>query len=147
MGIKSSTGLRNGVLSVGSVKSQLDGGEIRIYSGTPPASADDAIGTATLLCTITNNSTGTGVTFDAAATNGVLVKTPAEVWSGVNVASGTASFYRLVTQADDGSLSTTLPRVQGDVGVAGAALNLSSTTLTSGATQTVDYYSLAQPTL
>lgn len=147
MGIKTSTGLRNGVLAVGSVKSQLDGGEIRIYAGAVPAAADDAIGSATLLTTITNNSTGTGITFDAAAANGVLVKAPAEVWSGVNVASGTATFYRFVTQADDGSLSTTLPRVQGDIGVAGAALNLSSTTLTSGATQTVDYYSLAQPTL
>lgn len=147
MSIKSSTGLRNGVLATGSVKSQLDGGEIRIYSGTPPAAADDAIGAAILLCTITNNSTGAGLNFDTAAAGGVLVKAPAEVWSGVNVASGVASFYRFVTKADNSSLSTTLPRVQGSVGVAGAALNLSSNTLTSGATQTVDYYSLAMPTL
>lgn len=147
MAIKASTGLRNGVLASGSVKSQLDSGFIKLYAGAAPASADDAIGAATLLCTISVNSTGTGVKFDAAAANGVLAKAPAEVWSGVNVATGTATFYRHVAAADDGAASTTAPRVQGTIGTAGADLNLSSANLTAGATQTVDYYSVAWPTL
>ena len=37
MALKTSTGLRNGVLSGGSLKSRLDGGRINIYAGTPPA--------------------------------------------------------------------------------------------------------------
>ena len=69
------------------------------------------------------------------------------VWSGVNVATGTATFYRHVGAADDGTLSTTQPRIQGTVGTVGAELNLSSTSLTTGATQTIDYYSIALPTL
>ena len=147
MALKTSTGLRNGVLSGGSLKSRLDGGRINIYAGTPPATADDAVGAATLLCAITLNSTGTGINFDAAAAGGVLQKAPGEVWSGANVTGGVAAWYRHVAAGDDGTLSTTAPRVQGLVGVAGADLNLSSVSLVAGATQTVDYYSLAWPTL
>ena len=147
MALKTSTGLRNGVLSGGSLKSLLDGGRINIYAGTPPATADDAVGGATLLCAITLNSTGAGIKFDAAAAGGVLQKAPGEVWSGANVAGGVAAWYRHVAAGDGGTLSTTAPRVQGLVGVAGADLNLSSVSLVAGATQTVDYYSLAWPTL
>ena len=147
MALKTSTGLRNGVLSGGSLKSRLDGGRINIYAGTPPATADDAVGGATLLCAITLNSTGTGINFDTAAAGGVLQKAPGEVWSGVNAATGTAAWYRHVAAGDDGTLSTTASRVQGLIGVAGADLNLSSVSLTSDATQSIDFYSLAWPTL
>ena len=147
MALKTSTGLRNGALATGSVKSLLDGGRINIYAGTPPATADDAVGGATLLCAITLNSTGAGINLDSAASGGVLQKAPGEVWSGANVTSGVAAWYRHVAAGDDGTLSTTAPRVQGLVGVAGADLNLSSVSLTAGATQTIDYYSLAWPTL
>lgn len=147
MAIKVSTGLRNGALSTGSVKSLMDGGKIKIYSGPVPATADAAIGSATLLCTVSLDSTATGVNFDTAAANGVLSKAPAEVWSGVNSNTGTPAWYRHVTSADDGTESTTAYRIQGTVGVAGADLNLSSNTLTEGATQTIDYYSIAWPTL
>jgi hypothetical protein len=147
MSLKTSTGLRNGVLATGSLKSLLNGGFIKIYAGTVPSSADDAIGSATLLNTISVNSTGTGINFDTAASAGVLSKAPAEVWSGVNAASGTATFYRHVAAADDGTLSTTQPRIQGTVSTVGADLNLSSVSLTSGATQTIDYYSVALPAL
>ena len=76
-----------------------------------------------------------------------LSKAPAEVWSGVNAASGTATFYRHVAVGDDGTLSTSQARLQGTVGTAGAELNLSSVNLSNGATQTIDYYSVTQPTL
>ena len=147
MALKTSTGLRNGVLSGGSLKSRLDGGRINIYAGTPPATADDAVGAATLLCAVTLNSTGAGINFDTAAAGGVLQKDPGEVWAGANVTGGVAAWYRHVAAGDDGALSTTAPRVQGLVNVAGADLNLSSVSLVTGATQTVDYYSLAWPTL
>lgn len=147
MAIKASTGLRNGALATGSVKSLLDGGRIDIYAGAAPATADAAVGAATLLCAITLNSTGTGINFDTAAAGGVLQKAPGEVWSGVNAASGVAAWYRHVAAADDGTESLTAPRVQGTINVSGADLNLSSVSLAAGATQTVDYYSLAWPTL
>jgi len=148
MSLKVSTGLRTQLLDTGSLKSILDGGSIKIYSGTVPSTADAALDPAnTLLCTVTVASGSTGLSFDTAASEGVLSKPSLTVWSGVNAATGTASFYRHVASADDGTASTTQPRLQGAISTYGAELNLTSTTLTSGATQTIDYYSVAIPTL
>lgn len=147
MALKSSTGLRKNLLDTGSLKATMALGFIKIYAGTVPTTADDAIGSATLLTTISVNSTGTGVSFDTAAAGGTLSKAPGEVWSGVNAAGGTATFYRHVAVGDTGALSTTEARIQGTVGTSGAELNLSAVTLTNGATQTVDYYSVTLPTL
>lgn len=146
MALKTSTGLRTKLLDDSSLASVLHNGFIDIYAGTTPASADDAIGGATLLCRISVNSGVTGLTFGAAA-NGTISKNGSEVWSGVNAASGTATFYRHVAPGDTGALSTTAPRIQGTVAIAGGELNLSSVALTSGATQTIDYYSVTLPTL
>ncbi len=146
MSAKASTGLRNGMLDSGSLKSQLDAGFIKLYGGTVPATADAAIGGATLLCTLSINSTGVGINFDTTATGDVLSKAPGEIWSGTNAASGTATFYRHVAAADDGTLSTTAPRLQGTIAVAGGDINLSSVALVNGATQTLAYYSVTLPT-
>lgn len=143
--LKRSTGLRNAMLVTGSFKNQMDLCKLKIYAGTVPASANDSIGAATLLCVVSNNGTATGLTFEAAAVDGVLSKTAAEVWSGTNVAGGVASFYRLETAADTQALSPTEKRVQGTVGVAGADLNLSNTTLVSGAPQAINFYTVALP--
>ena len=147
MAIKISTALRNAILASGSVRSSLNGGLIKIYSGTVPASADSALGSAVLLCVISLNSTGTGISFAATASGGILTKNLSEIWSGTNVASGTASFYRHTAALDTGESSTTQLRIQGSVGTAGADLNLTSTSLINGAPQLIDYYSVAMPTL
>lgn len=55
MALRISTGLRNFLLSGGSLKQAMTGGRIEIYSGTQPASAD-AAATGTLLVTITDAS-------------------------------------------------------------------------------------------
>jgi hypothetical protein len=142
--MKASTGLRNKMLDTGSVKSILALGFIKIYGGAVPADADAAV-TGTLITTVSVNSTGTGLSMGTAAA-GVLPKA-SEVWSGVNAASLTATYFRHVAAGDDGTLSTTQDRIQGTVGTAGADLNLSSTALTNGATQTIDFYNIALPTL
>lgn len=141
-----STGARNTMLATNPLKTALAAGFLKIYTGAAPATADAAV-TGTLLCTISIASGGTGINFDTAASAGVLSKAPGETWSGVNAATGTASYYRHVAVGDDGTSSTTQVRLQGDIASAGAELNLSSTSLTSGATQTIDYYSVALPTL
>lgn len=145
--MKVSTGLRNKMLDTGSLKTALALGFLKIYSGAVPASADDAA-TGTLICTVSVGSTGTGLSMAASAAAGVLAKA-AEVWSGVVAAGGphTASYFRFVAVGDDGSSSTSQARIQGTVATAGADLNLSSTTLASGATQTIDFFNVALPTL
>jgi hypothetical protein len=147
MTVKFSTGLRNDMLVTDSFKGLMDDSHLLIYAGTEPATADAAIGGATLLCTVSDDATGDGLTFAAAAAAGVLTKTVSQIWRGVNVATGTAAFYRIQGQADDGSSSTTNPRIQGNVGLAGADLNLSSVSLVSAASQTIDNYTVALPTL
>lgn len=80
---------------------------------------------------------------DAAA--GQLVKGSA-VWSGVAGASGTAGWWRFEGSVDDDdSSSTTLIRVDGNIGTTGADLNVSSTTISSGATTTIDTFNLTMP--
>lgn len=145
MAIKTSTGLRNAMLATGSAKAALDSGRINIYAGAAPATADDAVGGATLLCAITLNSTGTGILFDTAAVNGVLAKKPSETWSGAIAATGTAAWYRHVAAADDGTLSTTAPRIQGTVALIGADLNIDPNFI-SGQTKVIEHYVIALPT-
>lgn len=147
MAVKESTGLRNYRQVTGSLRAALTAGFIHIYDGAEPATADAALGGATLLCTISLASSGTGITLDAVAVDGVASRPTGVVWSGENVATGTARFYRYVAPGDDGTLSTTQCRVQGRIAVAGADINMTATALVSGATQTLSYYTLAQPTL
>ena len=144
MTIRSSTGLRNILLGSGSLKSTFDAGsEIRVYSGPVPADADASIGAAVLLVPIKNG--GAGLTFDSAPVAGVLVKNPSETWSGTNVAGGTPSFYRHVLTGDDGAASTSAPRYQGSVGVAGADMNLTASSLVNGASQGLPYHAVSLP--
>lgn len=143
--VQTSTGLRNAMLVA--YKTALDHGFLDIYAGAVPASADDAIGGAVLLCTVSVNSTATGVTFAPSPSAGVLSKSSSEVWSGVNLASGTATFYRVRSATDSGTSSPTQPRLQGSVGVTDGSLNLSlGTTLNAGATTPVDSFAVELPT-
>jgi len=150
MALKTSTGLRNYVLDTGPVITALDLGFIKIYSGIPPLTADAALGSAganTLLATISNNDTGTGLTFEAVALDGTLEKKSTETWSSTAVGTGTASFYRHVSASDTGADSSTEPRYQGTVSTIGADLNMSEPAIVALSLQTIDYYLINLPTL
>ena len=105
----------------------------------------------TITKTDTNMASGVshvnGLTFgDAAA--GVLVKNPAETWSGVAGNSGTAGWFRLVGAVSDAGASDSSEvyhRLDGNVATSGANLNLSSTTITAAATQTLSTFSITEP--
>lgn len=146
MAIKTSTGLRNTMVGSSSLRAALNLGFIKIYAGAVPATADDAV-TGTLLVTISNDSTGTGLTFEPTATNSAIGKAGTEIWSGINVASGVATHYRHVAPGDTGLSSTTQARVQGTIDNVGADMNMTNVALIAGATQSVDYYLLFLPTL
>lgn len=147
MAIKSSTGLAAHLMVTGSAKAAFDDGFINVYSGAEPATADEAV-TGDLLWTISKDGDGTGLTFDADAVGRAMVKTPADTWGGATTA-GTAGYWRLVAAADDGTLSTSAPRLQGTCGsTAGADLYMSSTTLTTDAAllaKTLSAFSVALP--
>jgi len=145
MTLRASTGLRNAMLVTGSLKSQLDLGFIKIYAGTVPSDADQSLGSATLLCTITKNGDGvTGLTIAATAAAGAVAKAN-EIWSGTNATSGTATFWRFIKTGDTGALSTTEVRLQGNAATSGSELVMTSTTLAGGAPQNIDYFTVALP--
>lgn len=138
--------------------------QLRLFSGTPPVTAD-ALETGTLLCVYTGDwvdaTTYNALTWlDTAAAAGILLKST-QVWSGkagdtnagvgssattkITSGSAVATYWRFCSKADTGVLDTgpTWPRIQGLVATAGSELDLSSTTITFGATQTVNYAALA----
>jgi len=85
-----------------------------------------------------------GLTFGTVSA-GILSKSSA-TWSGVNAATGTAGCFRLEsTEADANGTSTTAIRLDGSVGTSGSDLNLSSTSLTSGATHTQTQFDIKVP--
>ena len=143
---KASTGLRNIMLGTSDFNTAMTLGFIYLYSGTVPNSPDDAT-TGTVLCKISNNSGATGLTF-APPVAGTIEKTSAEIWTGTVInGGGTATFYRFISaDATDNTgegkaASTTFPRMQGTIGTSGADMNLTSTVLTNGATQTINFFS------
>ncbi len=145
MALSLSTGLRNGILDANPLNTLLNAGEIRIFSGAGPSTADDTQ-TGTLLVTI-NTVTGSGfdLKFQDTATSGVLSK-QTNTWDGVAVATGTAGYFRYCASTSDaGGTSTTEVRIQGSVATSGAELNMSSTSITSAATTTIDTFDITMP--
>jgi len=144
--ILKSTALAAGEAVTGSMKSLLDDGVLNIYAGPPPAHPNDALAGNTLLCQLTLGGDGvTGLVFDAAATNGVLKKPPAAVWSGTNAASGTGSFWRWNSNAgdDNSAVAGSNYRLQGTVGTdASESMFLSTTTFVAGATTALDTFQI-----
>lgn len=116
MAVKTSDGFEYHVNNTGSTKSALDIGDngalLKVYGGAVPASPNDALGAATLLVVYSVGGTGNGLSLDAHATDKrTLVKPAGETWQGTAVATGLATFYRLVRSDDNGSASATQQRV------------------------------------
>lgn len=150
MAFKFSTGLRNALLGVGSLKAILETNNttrILIYeaAGSIPASADDAT-SDTVLVTITNGSGDLTFTAPSAGVD-VLAKDTGETWSGTVANTGVAAYFRLVVDTDDGTgASTTAVRIQGTIGEVTGDMILSDTSLTATNTQQIDYFAISFPT-
>lgn len=158
MSLQLSTGLRNHLLITGNLKAAVDNLVIKIFSGTPPLSPDDALSGNTELVEIGFTEGGTpsapvkGCIFNGTiSTDGVLEKN-GDLWDGEIQNSGIATFYRLVDvngdnlAADDGSLaSTTAIRIQGTVGVTLADMNFSDVNFVATNIKQIDVFNLVMP--
>jgi hypothetical protein len=143
---KSSTGLAAAMMVTGSFVSVMNLCKIKVFSGSEPATAD-AAETGTLLLTITNNSTATGLTWEAAATGRAALKKGSETWSGVVASSATAGYFRVVAAGDTGVLSTTEARLQGIVSnTASADLFFTNPAFTASETKSLAAFSVELPT-
>lgn len=136
----------------GSFRDIFKKGVLKIYSGSQPATADAAItGTELLVISdaggaFTSGVVTNGLEFGTAA-SGAISKSSA-VWSDVGIATGTAGYFRFYANATDaGGADTTFiyPRFDGAVGTSGAELNMSSISVTLGATTTVDTFTITFP--
>lgn len=126
--------ISNAAASAGldAVTALLNGGSLRIYAGTKPAGPDTALGGATLLATLTLSATAFG-----SASNGVASAN--SITAGTAGATGTAAFYRAF--ASNGSTAV----CDGEVGTSGSDLNLSTTSIVSGAEVSVSSWQLTLP--
>jgi hypothetical protein len=95
-------------------------GTLRIYDGTPPASANAALSSNTLLANLALSAT-----YAAGASGGVLTASAISNDASAD-ATGTATFYRILKS--DG---TTVIE-QGTVSTSGADLNLNTTSIVIG---------------
>lgn len=146
MTTKVSTGLAGYLLGTGSLRQAMASSFLRVYAGPAPDSADAAIpSNATLLVEISVDGTGGGLSLATTAQGAVITKDTSQVWRGTALATGVATFFRWVTAGDADEASATRVRIQGRVDVAGAELNFSSTAMTAGAIQKVDYFAVAMP--
>jgi hypothetical protein len=120
--LKYSNGTRN-AQQQGLITYAGTGSIIRLYDGTQPANANTAISTQTLLVDLTIAG-GFGTDSNGTITLGAVT-------SGTAVASGTASFFRIVKS--DGTTVV----MDGSVGTSGSDLNLNTTTVASAQTVSI----------
>ena len=138
--------------SGGSVSDLFQNCVIDIYSGVQPTTADLVETSGSIkLATITLSSgafsagsPANGMNFGEVA-SGVLSKESNEIWSGIGLADGTAGWFRLYDNSYTIGASTTAIRLDGSVATSGAQFNMSNTTVSTGATSTVDSVSLTLP--
>jgi hypothetical protein len=150
--INISTGAKTMLLTTGSLNSIFTTGCIWVYSGAKPATADDAV-TGTLLGQITKDGAAwsagaatNGLTFTSPAVLGVLSKS-SDTWKLKGSAIGTVGWARFVgNAADAGSSSTSLPRMDFDVGTTSGVLQLTSTATSVGSLTTIDTFTIALAT-
>lgn len=148
MAIKASSGLRAQMMVGGSFKSIMENDcKLLVYAGTEPSTANSSIGSATLLLEITEDGEGGGLEFASEAPDGVLQKASGQEWSGSVIESGTLTFYRLVLDEDSGGTSSSQPRIQGTVGIAGADLNFSNTDFVESAFIEIENFVVVLPTV
>lgn len=107
-------------------------GTIKIYTGTQPATANDAA-SGTLLATFTLGSPGFGSASGGTIT---LSGTPLTVAAGN---TGTAGWFRMATSG-----ATTV--LDGSVGTSGQQINLNTTSITSGVNVTITSGTITMPT-
>lgn len=107
--------------------------------------------------TVTMTSVDVNLSGGVTAVNGLSFGTPSagelpklasQTWSGVAVASGTAGWFRFESAvADSGALDSAASQVRldGAISTSGSQLNMSSTTITASATQTITAFPLSLP--
>lgn len=154
MSVKFSTGAiakmlgKNGTSSGDGLQGIFTNGVIKLYTGAQPADADTAY-SGTYLGDITVNG---GAFVSGSATNGLnfgnpsgktVSKASGEAWKFTGAAAGTIGWFRFYANATDaGGSSTSLPRIDGSIGVTSGDMRLTSVTSAVGTSITIDAFTI-----
>ncbi|MFD1259446.1 hypothetical protein [Entomomonas asaccharolytica] len=129
--IKISKALALQIGSTSSLKEAIDNTVLRLFAGNVPDTADDSIGSATMLVEI-RASDGSPLQFEVDSL-GRVIKSSNQQWNGTAINTGRATFYRLVKESDTNGVATTEVRIQGTVSDMGADLTITNPDITTGA--------------
>lgn len=127
MTIRFDTAMRNAMVTA--LTGAISGYTLSIYTGSQPATANDAA-TGTKLVDIMING------FNAPASGSATLNTSTPN-TGTAVATGTAGWGRIVGSAGE--------RIDGTVGTSGTDFTINSTSITNGATVTLTAMTVTQP--
>jgi hypothetical protein len=119
---------------------QLDAGTaalIRIYDGTQATDPDTAIGAQVLLAELTMSGTSFGAATDA--NPGGLITAAAITSDSSANATGTASWFRMITQNGGTAVA------DGSVGTSSADLVLNTVAITAGSTVAITAFTITMP--
>jgi hypothetical protein len=96
-----------------------------LFPGEPFALTVGATGGCSAALTAgTSNVRINSLHFDYPNTYGDVVNETAYTWLATGLVADTATYFRVVRPEDDGTLSFTAPRIQGNIATAGAEINL-----------------------
>jgi len=137
----------------GSLRDVLADGVLNFYTGSQPASADNAVGSATYLGRVTVSG---GAWVAGAFTNGlrwgdaataIIGRETGQTWQLKGEAAGTAGWARFVANAtDNGLASTSLPRIDFSCGQTSGDIRLpGGTTIAVNGIYTLDTCNLTFP--
>lgn len=146
MSSKLSTGLTEHIAGAGSLRDAFHGtSRISIYGGAEPAGANLSATGATLLNVITAG--GSPLEFDASVTGGVVSKDSGQTWSGANLATGLATWFRVEVTTDDRSEDPAALRLQGSIGSVVGEMIMTNPNLVGGATKPIENFRMSIPAI
>jgi hypothetical protein len=134
---KSSTGLRNGLLTT--LNTTFSSKTLEIRAGTQPTHADDSIATGTICATITLPATPFSVSGASLAKTGT--------WQDASADNAcTATWFVMYDTADGTGSTTTAERIVGSVTATGGGgdLVLDNTSIAAGQTVTISTFAITQ---
>lgn len=124
------------------IATKLTTGDLVVASGGGDVTFT-VVGSAALVA----GARSTALQFDEAASGGIAIPSGA-TWQGTNLATGTASYFRLLQIVDaDTAEDTTFiyPRIQGSISTSGADMNLTSISLVDDAPTIITEFSITVP--
>lgn len=142
-----STGFKVALLGPNSFASIFEGGEIRIFAGTRPSSANAAEPSLPIAVVSRTGQSDSGLSF--LQVGDFMIKPPSDNWLLTALQPGQLAWFRLVGKNDDGGASLTEPRIDGDIGTAAAPndLTLSVTSMPAGTALPLDSFLYTIPPL